>query len=172
MNTTVHGNLLVINQLGVMLTGASGIGKSEISLDLLDRGHQLVCDDVIDVTCEKNTLVGHCPAIINNYLMIKHVGMIDVAQLFGANANQTSHRIDLCIELITTAPAIDDPLSPSYRTQRLLDVALTHIVLPIGSNKNIALFIETLAKQHRLKQQGNDVAETFRHLHQTSKEAS
>lgn len=98
--TAVHGVLVDIYGVGVLITGKSGVGKSETALELVKKGHRLVADDAVEISQEgENTLVGHAPKLIEHLLEIRGVGIIDIMTLFGASAVRTFKRISLVIDL-------------------------------------------------------------------------
>lgn len=168
MKSSIHGNLVVIDQLGVLITGERDIGKSELSLALIDRGHQLVCDDVVDIEKKADKIIGRCPELINNYLLINGIGMIDVAKLFGAKSVLSSHEIHLNIELRKAAhlPALQDPLKPMTESFSLEGVTLPKFLFPTIENKGLPLLIEILVRNHRLALDGYNVSDVFNQRYQ------
>ena len=149
---TLHANFLVIDKIGVLITGKTNFGKSELSLALIDRGHQLVCDDVVDIKKEKNQLIGTCPSIANGYILITGIGIIDVPKLFGLNAVINEHEIHLSIILVKPEemPSIENPLNPLYQSEIILDIKLPKIFISMN-RKHLPLLIEILVRNHRLK---------------------
>ncbi|MFW0073028.1 MAG: HPr kinase/phosphorylase [Coxiella-like endosymbiont] len=160
---TLHANLLVIDRLGVLITGESNIGKSELTLALLDRGHQLVCDDVVDIIQKNNKLIGSCPAVTNGYVLISGIGIIDVSQLFGLDAVVMQHEIHLSIALVNpeNEPPIEDPLSPIYQNEIILGVTLPKIIFPVYAGRSLPLLIEALLHSHQLRRHGCDPSANF-----------
>ena len=88
---TLHGNFMLIDQLGVLIKGSHDIGKSELALALIDRGHELISDDVVDLHREDQHIIGSCPALIRNFLNVSGIGMVNVEKLFGKNAVASEH---------------------------------------------------------------------------------
>ncbi|QTS84130.1 HPr kinase/phosphorylase [Coxiella endosymbiont of Amblyomma nuttalli] len=160
---TLHANLLVIDTLGVLITGAPDIGKSELTLALFDRGHKLVCDDVVDVVQQNNKLIGSCPTITNGYILVTDIGVIDVSKLFGLDSVIVQHEIHLSIALVNLKDrvSIKDPLNPVYQNEIILGVSLPKIVFPIHTGRNLPLLIEILVRNHRLKKEGYDPSVNF-----------
>ena len=151
--TTLHANFLVIDKLGVLIMGKPNIGKSELTLALLDRGHQIVCDDVVDVVYKNNQLIGCCPAVSYGYILISNIGMIDVPKLFGFDAVVAQYEIDLIITLIKSEGnlKIVDPLNPVSQGNIILGISIPKIIFPIDTVRNLPLLIETLIRNQGLK---------------------
>lgn len=136
---TLHANFLVVDKIGVLITGKANVGKSELSLALIDRGHQLVCDDVVDLKKEKNQLIGSCPSIVKGYMFITGIGIINIAKLFGKNVVVSEHKIHLSIVLVEPEkmPTAENPIHPLYQSEIISDITLPRIFLP--TNKKIYL---------------------------------
>ena len=160
---TLHANLLVIDKLGVLITGEPNIGKSELTLALLDRGHQLVCDDVVDVMQQNNKLIGSCPAVANGYILVTGIGVIDVSKLFGLDAVVIQYEIHLSIALVNpeNKPSLEDPLNPIYQNEIILGVTLPKIIFPVHAGRSLPLLIEILIRDHRLRREGYDPSANF-----------
>ena len=160
---TLHANLLVIDKLGVLITGEPDIGKSELTLALLDRGHQLVCDDVVDVIQQNNELIGSCPVVANGYVLVTDIGLIDVSKLFGLDAVVIQHEIHLSIALLNSEnkPPLEDPLNPIYKNEIILGVALPKIIFPVHTGRSLPLLIEILVRNHQLRREGYDPSANF-----------
>lgn len=160
---TLHANLLVIDKLGVLITGEPDIGKSELTLALIDRGHQLVCDDMVDIIQKNNKLIGSCPAVTNGYILITDIGVIDVSKLFGLNAVVIQHEIHLSIALVRpeNKPPFEDPLNPMYKNEVILGVTLPKIIFPVHTGRSLPLLIEVLLRNHRLRKDGCDPSANF-----------
>ncbi|MBW5802718.1 HPr kinase/phosphorylase [Coxiella endosymbiont of Ornithodoros amblus] len=165
LKQTWHANFLVIDKMGILITGVANIGKSELSLALIDRGHQLVCDDVVDFKQENKQLMGSCPSVSNGYILITGIGIIDVPKLFGLDAVVNQHEVHLSISLVKPEkmPLMDDPLNPFYRSEIILGINVPKILFPIHPGRNLPLLIETLVRNHRLKIEGYD---SRYHFHQ------
>lgn len=159
----LHGNFMVMHNLGVVITGNSTIGKSELSLQLLDRGHQLVADDVIDITLSENQLIGSAPPLTHGYLLIQYLGILDIKKIFGEKALVSKHPIDFFVELrdLKEMPTIDNPLQPIMEMTTIAGNSLPKIVLPISTKENLALMIDMLARNLLLQRQGFDASTTF-----------
>lgn len=160
---TLHANLLVIDKLGVLITGEPDIGKSELTLALLDRGHQLVCDDVVDVMQQNNKLIGSCPSVTNGYVLVTGIGIIDVSKLFGLDSVVIQHEIHLSIALVRpkNKQLLEDPLNPIYKNEIILGVTLPKIIFPVYFGRSLPLLIEVLLRSHQLKRDGCDPSANF-----------
>lgn len=155
--TKVHGVLLDVSGIGILLQGPSGIGKSETALELIERGHRLVADDMVEIRCVGDAyLSGVTDNILEHNMELRGIGIIDVKELFGAGAVRREIRVDMVIELE------DWQLGRDYerlgvdddRTSEILGVKLPLIVLPVRPGRNLPILIETAAMNHRLKSMG------------------
>jgi len=161
--TAVHGVLVDIYGVGVLITGKSGVGKSETALELVKRGHRLVADDCVEIRQEgENILVGSAPKLIEHLLEIRGLGIIDIMTLFGASAIRTYKRITLIIELeIWDEKKPYDRLGIEEEKMEIIDTAITKLTVPVRPGRNLAVIIEVAAMNHRLKRMGVNAAEDF-----------
>lgn len=161
--TTVHGVLVDVYGMGVLLLGESGIGKSECALDLIQRGHRLVADDVVEIRKYPNgSLVGRAAEMIRYHMELRGIGIINIKHLFGVSAVRASKSIELVIELERWDPTKKyDRLGLDGETYSILDRARPFLRLPVASGRNIALLIEISARNELLKTQGYDAAKEF-----------
>jgi HPr kinase/phosphorylase len=161
--TTVHGVLVDVYGMGVLLLGESGIGKSECALDLIQRGHRLVADDVVEIRKYPNgSLVGRAAEMIRYHMELRGIGIINIKHLFGVSAVRASKSIELVIELERWDPTKKyDRLGLDGETYSILDRARPFLRLPVASGRNIALLIEIAARNELLKTQGYDAAKEF-----------
>lgn len=161
--TAIHGVLIDIYGIGVMITGSSGIGKSETALDLVRRGHRLVADDSVEIHQEHDgVLVGKSPELIRHLLEIRGLGIINVMTLFGAGAVRNFKRIGLTIDLeIWDQKKQYDRLGLDEDAIRIFDTDLPKITLPVRPGRNLAVIIEVAAMNFRLKRMGINAAEQF-----------
>ncbi|RNF39360.1 HPr(Ser) kinase/phosphatase [Planococcus salinus] len=161
--TAVHGVLVDIYGVGVLITGKSGVGKSETALELVKKGHRLVADDCVEIHQEgENTLVGHPPKLIEHLLEIRGVGIIDIMTLFGASAVRTFKRISLVIDLeLWDADKTYDRLGLEEEKMRIIDTDLTKLTIPVRPGRNLSVIIEVAAMNYRLKRMGVNAAEEF-----------
>ena len=159
-HSTVHGVLLDVYGLGVLLTGDSGVGKSEAALELVKRGHQLVADDVVDIKkVNENRLIGESPETIRHFMEIRGIGIIDIRQMYGIGAVLRSKSIDMVIhlELWQESKSYDRlGLKDAYTT--IMGVRIPEIVLPVRPGRNLAVVIEVAARNLGLKRLGYSAA--------------
>ncbi len=162
-STTVHGVLVDVYGMGVLLLGDSGIGKSECALDLIQRGHRLVADDVVEIRKYPNgSIVGRAAEMIRYHMELRGIGIINIKHLFGVSAVRTSKSIELVIELQRWDPAKRyDRLGLDGEMYTILDRSRPLLRLPVASGRNIALLIEIAARNELLKTQGYDAAKEF-----------
>ncbi|WP_111439543.1 HPr(Ser) kinase/phosphatase [Psychrobacillus insolitus] len=161
--TAVHGVLVDIYGVGVLITGKSGVGKSETALELVKRGHRLVADDCVEIRQEgENMLVGSAPKLIEHLLEIRGLGIIDIMTLFGASAIRSYKRITLIIELeIWDEKKPYDRLGIEEEKMEIIDTPITKLTVPVRPGRNLAVIIEVAAMNHRLKRMGVNAAEDF-----------
>ncbi|MFJ7971780.1 HPr(Ser) kinase/phosphatase [Psychrobacillus sp. NPDC096389] len=161
--TAVHGVLVDIYGVGVLITGKSGVGKSETALELVKRGHRLVADDCVEIRQEgEDTLVGSAPKLIEHLLEIRGLGIIDIMTLFGASAIRNYKRITLVIELeIWDEKKTYDRLGLEEEKIEIINTAITKLTVPVRPGRNLAVIIEVAAMNHRLKRMGVNAAEDF-----------
>ncbi|HUI65064.1 MAG TPA: HPr(Ser) kinase/phosphatase [Bacteroidota bacterium] len=159
----VHGSLVDVYGVGVLLTGRSGIGKSEIALDLIERGHRLVADDVVMVTRKgEGILMGAGTDLVKHFMEIRGLGLIDVRSMFGIRAIRYQKRVEIVVELEEWKPdrdytrtGLDDvPMT-------LLDVEIPQVKLPIFPGKNVTVITEVISLNYLLKHYGYDAAREF-----------
>lgn len=161
--TAVHGVLVDIYGVGVMITGKSGVGKSETALELIKRGHRLVADDCVEIRQEDDdTLVGNSPELIEHLLEIRGVGIIDVMTLFGAGAVRGHKKISLVINLeLWDQKKNYDRLGLEEEKIKIIDTDITKMTIPVRPGRNIAVIIEVAAMNFRLKRMGVNTAQQF-----------
>ncbi len=151
-----HGNMMVVDDIGVLIIGDPNIGKSEISLALLDRGHQFISDDATELVCEDNSIIASCPEITRQFMQIDYVGVVNLAKLFGENCCLLKHRIDLCIALkaVDILQETTQPLRPQVDYFAILGVDIPCYALPVTAGKQIPLLIEVIAHQFKMERSG------------------
>ena len=162
-STSLHGSLSDIFGVGVLFLGRSGIGKSECVLDLVERGHRLVADDVVIATRRGNeVLIGRGHELQRHYMEIRGVGLVDIPGIFGVRAVRQQKRIEVVVELVDWNPELAvDRTGLDHERTTILDVSLPRITVPLNAGKNITVIAEVIALQHLLKYSGIDPAERF-----------
>lgn len=161
--TSIHGTLVDINGVGVLIRGKSGIGKSEVALELVRRGHQLVADDRVDVyENSEGSVVGEAPEILRKYLEIRGIGIVNVVKLFGASAYKESKRIMIIVDLLTFEAAEDyDRLGLEDTTERIFNSDISTVQIPITAARSVPTLVEVAAMTARLKFLGTNMAQEF-----------
>lgn len=161
--TTVHGVLVDVYGIGVLITGKSGVGKSETALELVKRGHRLVADDLVEIReVSKNVLIGNAPKLIEYMLEIRGVGIIDLMTLFGASAVKSDKRILIVIDLeLWDDTKMYDRLGLDEKKMKIMDTELTKFVVPVRPGRNLSVIIEVAAMDYRMKKLGVNAAQEF-----------
>jgi HPr kinase/phosphorylase len=160
---TRHGVLLDLYDLGVLIEGKSGVGKSECALDLIMRGHQLVADDTVEVRRKRaGLLIGSAPELLREHMEIRGLGILNVRELFGVSAVSGPKQIGLNIRLERWSEAREvDRLGLDARTVEILGVEVPHFLLPVSPGRNLATLVETAVRVHLLRARGYNAAEQF-----------
>jgi len=161
--TSVHGTLVDINGVGVLIKGKSGIGKSEVALELVRRGHQLVADDRVDIyQHEIGLLLGESPPLLREHLEIRGIGIVNVVKLFGASAFKEDKAIMLIVELLQWEKGAEyDRLGLDTHEEKIFDTPLPLVKIPITAARSVPSLIEVAAMNARLKFLGTHMAEEF-----------
>jgi HPr kinase/phosphorylase len=161
--TTIHGSLADVHGVGLLFTGKSGIGKSEAVLDLVERGHRLVADDVVIASRHGTGIViGRGHELQRHHMEIRGVGIIDVASLFGIRSIRQQKRIEVVVQLETwDETAHYDRTGLDTQHMNILGVELPRVVVPLNPGKNITVITEVVALNHLLKFTGVDSAALF-----------
>lgn len=162
-STTVHGSLADVYGVGLLFTGRSGIGKSECVLDLVERGHRLVADDVVHITQRgADVLIGQAHELSYRYMEIRGVGLVDVSALFGIRAVRQQKRIEVVVELADWEQAGEvERTGLDGKATRILGIDLPLVSVPLNPGKNITVISEVVAMNHLLRYSGVDAAQTF-----------
>jgi HPr kinase/phosphorylase len=162
-STTIHGVLVDVYGIGMLITGSSGIGKSETALELVKRGHRLVADDAVEIhQTADHVLTGTAPELIRYLLEIRGVGIINVMTLFGAGAIRTEKKISVVAKLENWQQDKQyDRLGLDEETTRIIDTDLPLVTIPVRPGRNLAVIIEVAAMNYRLKRMGYNAALQF-----------
>jgi len=161
--TTIHGVLCDVYGVGMLITGTSGIGKSETALELVKRGHRLVADDAVEIRQTSDSqLHGSAPELIRHLLEIRGVGIINAMTLFGAGAVRNHKRITLVVRLEAWQQDKQyDRLGLDEETTRIIDTDVPLVTIPVRPGRNLAVIIEVAAMNYRLKKMGLNAALQF-----------
>ena len=157
---TRHGVLVDVYGEGVLIIGESGIGKSEVALELIKRGHRLVADDAVEIKkVSDDTLIGSSPPMIRHFIEVRGIGIVDCKMLFGVESVRDIHTIDLCIQIEEWKTQTDyERLGLDEHYIEILGNQVTSHVLPVRPGRNIAIIVETTALNHRQKKMGYNAA--------------
>ena len=160
---SVHGVLVDVYGEGVLITGESGIGKSECAVELLKRGHRLIADDAVEIRkVSAGTLMGTAPALIRNYVELRGIGIINVAKLFGMGSVKLENEINLVMNIVpwNTQEAYDRLGLEEHFTE-ILGVKVPMNTIPITPGRNLAVILEVAAMNNRQKKMGYNAALEF-----------
>ena len=161
-STNLHGELLEVFGVGVLIMGKSSVGKSEAALELVNRGHRLVADDMVDITAIDKKIIGTSPDNIRHFMELRGLGIINVRRLYGSGAIKKESQVDLVIELEQWKDDFEyDRLGIDQHHIELLDIKLPHMVVPVRAGRNIALIIEVAAMNQREKALGYNAAKVM-----------
>ncbi len=167
--TTRHGVFMDILGVGVLLTGESGLGKSELGLELISRGHGLVAADVVDLyRVSQIALEGRCPDLLQNLLEVRGIGLLDIKAIFGETAVRRKMRLKLIVHLVPKEALDRDferlPYEPL--NEDILDVPVLKTVIAVGAGRNLAVLVEAAVRNTILQLRGIDTYKEFVERHQ------
>ena len=160
---TIHGVLVQVHGEGLLITGESGIGKSEVALELVKRGHRLVADDAVELRrVNLNSLEGSAPKMIRYLMELRGVGLIDVRRIFGVGAVMPRNRVDLVVDFVHWREGVEyDRIGLVEDSTSFLDVEIPKITVPVAPGRSLAIILEVAAMNHRQKKLGYNTAKEF-----------
>lgn len=161
---SLHGVFMDVLGLGVLITGDSGAGKSELALELVSRGHGLVADDIVELSrVAPMVLEGRCPELLQNFIEVRGLGLLDVRTIFGETACRRKKRLRLICHLDRRQPGSDDPcrLPVQQESHDILGVSIARVVLPVAAGRNIAVLLEAAVRSMILQLRGIDSMQEF-----------
>lgn len=160
---TRHGVLMEVYGEGILLTGESGIGKSEAAVELLKRGHRLIADDAVEIRkVSGNSLMGTAPKLIRNYIELRGIGIINVAKLFGIGAVKAENEINLVVDIVPwNTQKVYDRLGLDDQYMDILGVKIPMNTIPITPGRNLAVILEVAAMNNRQRKMGYNAALEF-----------
>jgi HPr kinase/phosphorylase len=163
--TSMHGVFLEVLGTGVLLKGDAGVGKSELALELITRGHRLVADDVVDLKhVAPETLEGICPPLILDFLEVRGLGILNIRFLFGEMAVKPKKNLKLIVELVHPHEIGEvglNRLDMVASTETILGVAIPKVRIPVAAGRNLAVLVEVAVRNHLLKRRGINPLEQF-----------
>jgi HPr kinase/phosphorylase len=162
-STSVHGVLIDVIGVGMLILGKSGIGKSELALDLVARGHRLVADDIVDLKKRQGgSVYGSGSEIIKHHMEIRGIGIINIKDLFGVSAVRDRKKVEMVVELVEWEDKVEyDRLGVEEQKYAMLDTEVPLLVVPVRPGRNLTTIVEVAARNHLLKLQGHHSAKDF-----------
>nr|MBL8409937.1 HPr kinase/phosphorylase [Dechloromonas sp.] len=159
----MHGVFMDVLGMGVLITGDSGVGKSELALELISRGHGLVADDVVEMArIAPATIDGRCPGMLRDFLEVRGLGLLNIRTIFGETASRRKMRLKLIVHLQKTLAAGDAPRLPlDAQTQEVLGVPIRKVVIPVAAGRNLAVLLEAAVRNTILQLRGIDSMQDF-----------
>jgi HPr kinase/phosphorylase len=164
-STTLHGVFLDVLEMGVLITGASAIGKSELALELISRGNGLIADDIVELyRISPDTLEGRCPAVLKDFLEVRGIGVLNIRTIFGETAVRPRKLLKLMVNLEdhSTEQFSDlDRLQVNATYQEILGVPIRKVTIPVAAGRNLAVLVEAAVRNFVLNQRGIDSTKEF-----------
>lgn len=164
-STSAHGVFIEVQGFGVLIKGSPAIGKSELALELISRGHRLVADDIVDFyRVSPERIEGRCPPLLQDFLEVRGLGILNIRALFGDSAVKPTKPLDLIIQLEmadTLAPQNLDRLEIKSQHENVLGVSVQKVVIPVAAGRNIAVLVEVAVRNHMLLLRGVNGTKQF-----------
>jgi len=160
----LHGVFMEVISLGVMLTGESGLGKSELALELVTRGHRLIADDAPEfMRIAPDIVVGSCPPVLRDFLEVRGLGVLNIREMYGDSSIKFSKYLRLIIHLtaMQSIPKSEDRLATPQLTKNVLGLEIPVIRLPVAAGRNLAVMTEAAVRNHLLMLKGYNAADDF-----------
>jgi HPr kinase/phosphorylase len=160
--TTVHGVFMDVLGLGVLITGESGLGKSELALELISRGHGLVADDAVELSrTAPNMIEGQCPALLQNLLEVRGLGLLDIRTIFGETSVRRKMKLKLVVHLVRSSADTFERLPVQDLTQNILGIHIRRVTLQVAAGRNLAVLVEAAVRNTILALRGIDTLGDF-----------
>ena len=164
-SSSAHGVFLEVQGFGVLIQGSPAIGKSELALELISRGHRLVADDIVDFyRVAPDRLEGRCPQLLQDFLEVRGLGILNIRELFGDNAVKPTKPLDLIIQLELAKnldPQLLDRLKVKSQFEKILGVKVPKNILPVAAGRNIAVLVEVAVRNHMMLLRGINGTKQF-----------
>jgi len=162
---TIHGVFMEVLGMGVLLTGDSAVGKSELALELITRGHRLIADDAPDFSrMAPDILTGSCPPLLQEFLEVRGLGILNIRAMFGDSVIKKEKYLRLIVNLkrLSEEELVEiDRLQGSYSTRELLGVKTAEVTIPVAPGRSLAILVETAVRQHIQRRKGYDAGQDF-----------
>jgi HPr kinase/phosphorylase len=169
-STTLHGVFLDVLGMGVLLCGDSGVGKSELALELISRGNGLVADDVVELyRIAPTTLEGRCPPLLKDFLEVRGLGMLNIRSIYGETVVRRKKNLKLIVELKKPVGGVVpglERLPLNATTQEVLGVMIRKVLLPVAAGRNLAVLVEAAVRNYILQLRGMDSTQEFIRRHE------
>ncbi|MBK7899998.1 MAG: HPr kinase/phosphorylase [Azonexus sp.] len=161
--TSLHGVFMDVLGMGVLVTGDSGVGKSELALELISRGHGLVADDVVEMArIAPATIEGRCPGMLRDFLEVRGLGLLNIRTIFGETASRRKMKLKLIVHLQRPAQGMEAPRLPlDAQSQEVLGVPIRKVVIPVAAGRNLAVLLEAAVRNTILQLRGIDSMQDF-----------
>lgn len=160
--TLMHGVFLDVLGVGVLITGESGLGKSELALELISRGHGLVADDAVELSrTAPNLIEGQCPPLLQNLLEVRGLGLLDICTIFGETSVRRKMALKLIVHLLRSTPDNFERLPLQQQNQTILDVEIKQVMLQVAAGRNLAVLVEAAVRNAILHLRGIDTMKEF-----------
>lgn len=164
-STSRHGVFMDVLGLGVLITGDSGVGKSELGLELISRGHGLVADDVVEIACiGASTLVGQAPPLLKDYLEVRGLGVLNIRTIFGETAIRPKMNLHLMVHLARPSQpggTAGDRMPLHELSEEILGITVRKVIIPVAAGRNLAVLIEAAVRNYILQLRGYNSTEEF-----------
>ncbi|MCC2597726.1 HPr(Ser) kinase/phosphatase [Pusillimonas sp. MFBS29] len=160
--TTAHGVFMDVLGLGVLITGESGLGKSELALELISRGHGLVADDAVELSrTAPNFIEGQCPPLLQNLLEVRGLGLLDIRTIFGETSVRRKMKLKLLVQLVRSTPESFERLPVQDQTEDILGIPIKRVMLQVAAGRNLAVLVEAAVRNTILTLRGIDTMGEF-----------
>jgi len=162
-STMLHGVFLEVSGLGVLITGDPSVGKSELALELITRGHRLVADDILEVfAVSPDTLEGRCPSLLQDFMEVRGLGVLNIRRLFGETAVKQKKNLKLIVHLTPAGQWLEvDRLDMRASDREILAINVPEVRIPVAIGRNLAVLVEVAVRNHILKLRGFNSSQEF-----------